>query len=149
MITPTFISLFGPVDANGALVQTCKGDRFYWPGSCLSSHTFQFAFNLPHKTVASGTWRVCWALQKKTATPTILQLVNAADGPSNIQQMATISSANAPSQFNVWNMAVSITAQMNALVAAKVAKQIGWMMKSDNSSMITIYVSRLELFWQD
>lgn len=149
-VIPTMISLFGPVDGSAALTQT-PTTTWAWPGSCITSHTFPFFFNsLASNPLPWGVWRVCWSWKPGWFKngPIVLRLVSCDDGPTNIVEMARISTANWPAGINVWNAPVGITAAMNTLIAAKVYKNVGWQWIGDGSSQATILVSRLELYWQ-
>lgn len=132
---------------------------YNWPGDCVTTSLLEFNFQFPHAPLASALWRVCWQLTQPNGQPVpcpnssfyLAQLVACDAGPSNLEQLASISSNDNNNQGGavyVYNRTADVTAAMNALITAGVFKQVGFQISGDSTNRLTIFTSRLELTWQ-
>ncbi len=149
MIIPTCTDLFGPVDGAAALSEAAPVD-FVWPGSCITSHVFPFYFNLQTWPLTFACWRICWSLKRPAGSTgrVNIRLITCDDGPTNIAEIARISSKNWPAGTNVLNSPVDITAALNSLITSKTFKNVGWQIQGDGLAIATFLSVRLELYWQ-
>jgi hypothetical protein len=135
------IQLFGPVQSNGANIQTLP-TTYAFPGSALtaSTKTFDFELNGGFPPVIFAVWRLIWTPGVTTAN--FMRLVHFDDGPVNVTQIVEIGGVSSSTPRND---AVEITTALNALITAGVRKNIGFQVKGNNSTSTTLYESRLEI----
>lgn len=109
----------------------------------LTGCTQQFEFEWFTPSVLFARWRTIW--QSGNTTGNFIQLVHCDNGPSNLVEIAHVGGVANPS--GVANDAVDITAAFNALVAARLPKNIGFLAKGDGGTNMTLWNSRLELYY--
>jgi hypothetical protein len=137
IIAPHTVQLFGPVQAEGALIQT-PTSLWEFPGSALTASTKTYWFSDPFPGILSVVWRLIW---KPESTANVARLVYFDDGPANIVPIAYIYGTAAGGPVNVTAI---VSPEFQALAANKQYKNIGWQVIGNGSAPITVYESRLE-----
>jgi hypothetical protein len=147
MCHTSVIHLFGPVDMQAALTETIPGDKFYWPGSCDTSHIaiFQPQWYAPNP-VKWCTFRIAVAQPKGRS---VFRAVSCTDGPANIAELGRVDTANMPPGVAVWNGAADITAPLNAFFASypQGDANVGFQVTGDNTYPFTLFSARLDITW--
>jgi hypothetical protein len=147
MCHTSVIHLFGPVDMQAALTQTVKGDQFYWPGSCDTSHiaVFQPQWYGPNP-IKWATLRIAVSQPSRNY---VFRAVSCTDGPANIAELGRINTSDMPAGVAVWNGAVDITAALNAFFAAYPCPDanVGFQVKGDGTNPFTLFSARLDITW--
>lgn len=140
-------NMFGPVDFGAGLTAVTPGDKFYWPGSCDTSHIAVFPCNLGLPKLAFAVWRMCLSQPKGRS---IFRLVTCLDGPASLTPVAYIDTANMPAGTAVWNTADDVTAALNAFFGANCNTDcnVGWQVAGDGGNPYTVFSCRLELTWE-
>lgn len=130
-----FAQLFGPVQEEGAYTQP-PTSTWMFPGSATTTSTKQFHFPFNYPVVRFAVWRVEW---RPYSANNRLRLITMDDGPVNIATIAEIAGAD---RSNPTSVNVDITSEINALIAAKQRKHIGWQIKGGGP--VTIFQVHLE-----
>lgn len=142
-IFPVSYEFFGPFPDGGLVPQGTAG-AYGWAEDATSAsiQVLNIDQGVPSDwaTALFAEWRLVWLPANASNG---VRLVHADSGPSNITQIAefTGNAGGTPT-----NTAVDVTADLNALVAAGVWKQLGMQVKQAGG--LTIYQSRLEVVWQ-
>lgn len=130
--------LYGPTQRTGS-DEAYYGTTYVFIGNCLTPSTKFFRFSAGMPKVERATWTISW-IPRTTAAHA--RLVHFDDGVVNITEMVEIASTGLTTPTREQK---DFTAEINALIDAKVDKQIGFQVKDDGSTMSIIYESRLEI----
>lgn len=134
---PVTIQLFGPVQSNGALVDSA-GAAWQFCGNALSASTQALWAQFGLNSLAFARWLTIWTPNGNTC-----RLAYMDDGPSNIAGIASVTSDHTtpiPQSANVTDV-------LNYLIAQGVNKQLGIQFAGDGITTFTLYSSRLELIF--
>lgn len=133
---PDFTNLFGPVQGGAALIQNV-GTLWQWPGTAATASTKQFRFDLGYPSVEFARWVLVW----KPVVGCKMRLVYFDEGGS-VVEFASISPNVTGGPVG---QAADITDALNALIAGRVKKHIGFQAMDDGVNPWALYESRLEL----
>lgn len=133
---PTTVQLFGPVHANGAVSDSATTPKFIGNALSCSMHTLDF--DKPMAEIESAYVRVIWV---PGSAANFINVVHADNGPQNITTIGQIigENLNTPRVSGVF-----ITEQIQALQAAGVAKNIGFQIGGNGTSM-TLFEVELQI----
>lgn len=141
ILVPATFQLFGPTQANGALVSSANATPAF-AGNALTASTKFFPFALGQ--YAKAKWARIVVVWASGSSQNKVRIISMEDGPTNIQEMALVSGLDSPSPIVGGAM---ITDQFNALVDGGVNKHIGFQMQG-NGTQYTIYEVRLEVAFE-
>jgi hypothetical protein len=137
---PFTINLFGPAQGSGALSATLPSSPAFL-GQALTASTKFLMMSHGFPEVLQARFVVVW-------TPTNLnskiRLVHFADGPTDMQTIVDIPAPDASGQPRA--SGADVTAALNALVAAKVNRHVGFQGLGGGS--VTINEVRLEVVFR-
>ncbi len=129
-------------DFTDMLTPAGLSNNYDWPGACLSCSTQNFFFSLGLRPIKKAFLMLYWIPRSRANS---VELVKFDNNVVNIETMANVYS-NA--QQSPVPGGVEITAEMQALVAAKVDKQIGWRVAGDPSNPPSFFLVKMEVYWE-
>jgi len=136
---PFTANLFGPVQGNGALVTTLPTVPT-WLGESMTASSKYLKFSLNFPKVLSARVVVVWT---PTSTSQALRFVHFSNGPTDIQDIATVYAPDGLGQPRA--SGADVTAAIQALVDGKVDRHIGF--QGFGGGSISISEVRLEIVW--
>lgn len=145
----TWVELFGPTQNEGLLDENpvsygAAPNVWVVPGASTSTSFKKFWFNRAWGNITWTAFRVEW---RPRDTSQAIRLIDADDGVVNRQEIAEVRASDlGPGRIGNPSIgAVDITAQMRALAAAGVPKNIGWQIEGDGSAAMQVYHVYLEV----
>lgn len=140
---PSYVQLFGPVQAEGSLHGPIQIPTWIFPGSALTGSTKFFAFNIGMKKVSFARWVLVWIPRTidTHARLVAFDYCNSQADCVNLEVIAEFTGVDSP---NPIPSAVVITDYMNNLIARGQNKHIGFQL-TDNGDEWVIYESRIEM----
>jgi hypothetical protein len=141
-VIPAWADFFGPLPGEG--YSEILPQRWVFL-TAVTANTRLFRFDLGMPPLAWALWRVVWT----TRTPyNATRLIHFDDGVVNIGEIGGYIRPDSARLGSPANQGVDVTNELNALIAGRVAKNIGVQIWGDAQQPVTMYASRLELCYK-